>query len=179
MASDSQSAPIRAIGGRLKIRGQPTPGVGEIADRGDGQQSKAQIFGGDLPPKICTFCRPFRGGIRPREGFPRLGEPAPPTSPSAAEADGNGNWGRGLGESRSPSPLPSFSVAFRSSSAFPPMSCLKFRVAGPEISKPARPGPRPSSSIGAFRSSRPLPTAEGSPLRHFLSLFAAHRRFRR
>ena len=33
MVSDFQSEPIRAIGGRLKIRGHPAPPVGEFADQ--------------------------------------------------------------------------------------------------------------------------------------------------
>ena len=232
--------------------------------RGDGQQTKAQNFGGRFPPKVRAFVTLFLGGIRPREAVPRFGDhlptalhrhgsrwerelgendsgrvpprvvlrhfsslftahrrfcrwatwnrvegpgfsnrplpasppfasiaalstlrslhweegsplrPSPPfvthlrgghrrfprfdnqgrtgspAPPSAAGADGNGNWGRGLGETRSPSPLLPSSIASRSSSTFPPMSCLGIRVGQPEFWNPILPAPRQFTSIGGF-----------------------------
>ena len=59
MVSDSQSAPIRAIGGRLKIRGHPAPRVGEFADRGEWPRTE----GADLRR------RPSSEGLRVRQVF--------------------------------------------------------------------------------------------------------------
>ena len=94
--------------------------------------------GSPLCPSPPFFVH-FRGGHRRFPRFYNRGRTGSPAPPSAAGANGNGNWGRDLGETRSPSPLPPFSVDSRSSSAFPPMSCLKIRVRGPEFLNPPAP----------------------------------------
>ena len=146
MVSDSQSAPIRAIGGRLKIRGHSAPRVGEFADRG----GWPTVEGADLRRRPSSeglrIRQVFLGGIRPREGVPRFGPPPPPpprVPPSAPGPIRVGIWGSLLGETSSPSTLPSFSVLSGSSSALPPMSCLGIRVRGPGFPKPTRSRPEP------------------------------------
>ena len=94
-----------------------------------------------------------------------------------------GIGGRRLGESCSPSSFPPFPVLVRSSSAFPPMSCLEIRVGEPEF---LNPHPRPARlrfDWGFFRPPQTLPTAEESPLRRFppypAFLRGRHRRLHR
>ena len=151
MVSDSQSAPIRAIGGRLKIRGHPAPRVGEFANRGDGQRPKVQTFRGlrRRPSSEGIRVRQvFWGGeIRPREGVPRFGTPPPPPPPRSLHRPRGpirvGIGGSLPGETSSPRTLPSFSVLCGSSSALPPMSCVGIRVRGPEFPKPTPSRPEP------------------------------------
>ena len=154
MVSDFQSEPIRAIGGRLKIRGHPGPASASSLIEGDGNGAKVQTFRGWSPPKVCTFGWSFSGENSPAGAGSPIWRTGSPASPSAVAADGNGNLGRGLGGTRPPSPLPPFVFPSHSPSAFPPMSCLEIRVGGPEFLNPALPAPRQLASIGGLSTFR-------------------------
>ena len=133
MVSDFQSEPIRAIGGRLKIRGHPGPASASSPIEGDGNEPKVQTFRGWSPPKVCTFGWSFWAENSPAGAGSPIRITGSPTSPSAAAADGSGNLGRQLGEACFPSCFPPVSVAFRSSSTLPSMSCLEIRVGDPNF----------------------------------------------
>ena len=167
MVSDLQSAPIRAIGGRLKIRGHPAPPLGEFADRAGWPATEGADLRREFPSEGLRLRLALWGQNSPPGGGSPIRGPASPTPPSASAADGNENWGRGLGETRPPCPLPPFPVLVRCSSAFPSMSCLEIRVPRPEFLNPAPPASRPFASIGALSSLRSFYTAERSPLRRF------------
>ena len=144
MVSDSQSAPIRAIGGRLKIRGHPAPRVGEFADRGGWPTTE----GADLRRRPSSKGLRVRqvflgGGFALGRGFLDLGTHPPRSLHRPRGPIGVGFGGSLLGETSSPSTLPSFSVLSGSSSALPPMSCLGIRVRGPGFPKPNPSRPEP------------------------------------
>ena len=67
----------------------------------------------------------FSSEIRPQEPVPQFGESAPPPLHRLRRLMETGSGVRLLRETCSPSRLPSFPVAFCSSSAFLPMSCLE------------------------------------------------------
>ena len=163
MVSDFQSEPIRAIGGRLKIGAIRHRPSASSPIGGNGQQPKGQNFGGRSPPKVCSFGCSFGGGIRPGEAIPRFGEPPPLPLHRSRRPIRTGIDGRRLGESCSPSRFTSFPVLVRSSSAFPPMSCLEIRVGEPEFLNPA---PRPARlrfDWGFFRSPERFQRRRGVP----------------
>ena len=183
MASDSQSEPIRAIGGRLKIGGHPAPPVGEFADRAGWPTTEGAELRRETPSEGPRLRSPVWGRNSPAGGGSPIRGTTSPAPPSATAADGNGNWGRGLGETNSPNPLPPFAVLVCSSSAFPPMSCLEIRVVGPKFLKTTLPAPGPFPSIGTLSSLRSLDRAEESPQPRFppspTFLRGEHRRFLR
>ena len=164
MVSDFQSEPIRAIGGRLKIRGHPGPPIGEFADGPGWRPTEGAELRREVPSEVPRLRLVVWGRKSPAGGGSPIGGTRSPAPPSAAVADGNRNWRRELEVTCSSSPLPPFSRLFRSSSAFPPMSCLKIRVAGPEFSNALLLAPRPFVSIGGLSTLRLLQTAEGTPL---------------
>ena len=120
-------------------------------------------------PSVGRFSRE----IRPQEPVPRFGESAPPPLHRLRRLMETGIGGRLLRETCSPSRLPSFPVAFCSSSAFLPMSCLEIWVEAPGFSNPPLPASTPFASIAALWSLRSLHWT--SPF--FPHLCGGHHRF--
>ena len=93
MVSDSQSAPIRANGGRLKIRGHPAPRVGEFADRGGWRTTEGADLRRTPSSEDLRVRQVFGGRNLPSGGGSPIWGTASPAHPSAPGADWSGDWG--------------------------------------------------------------------------------------
>ena len=124
----------------------PRPSVSSPIGR-DGQNQTGRTSEGG-PTEVLRARLVVWGRNSPPGGGSPIRRTASPASPSAPAADGSGNWKKQPGETRFPSRFPPFSVLFRSSSAFPPMSCLEIWMGKPKFSKRAPPVPALLASIG-------------------------------
>ena len=94
MVSDSQSAPIRTNGGRLRIRGHPAPRVGEFADRGGWQTTEGADLRRTPSSEGLRVRQVFGGRNLPSGGGSPIPGTASPAHPSAPGADWSGDWGQ-------------------------------------------------------------------------------------
>ena len=93
MVSDSQSAPIRANGSRLKIWGHPAPRVGEFADRGGWRTTEGAYLRRTPSSEDLRVRQVFGGRNLPSGGGSPIWGTASPAHPSAPGADWSGDWG--------------------------------------------------------------------------------------
>ena len=166
MVSDSQSAPIRANGSRLKIWGHPAPRVGEFADRGGWRTTEGAYLRRTPSSKDLRVQQVFGGRNLPSGGGSPIWGTASPAHPSAPGADWSGDWGefaRGdsLPEHSSPVFRPFWQLIGVTANELP-------RNSGPGTRISTHTPPRPRAirvDRGVFFSPRSSSTTKGTPLR--------------